>query len=377
MFNVSLNKDYSGIYCYTDKLNNNEIVYIGKDSHINKQQRRKNHLAKSRYNDQPFNRIIQNNPNRYEYHVLCRGKADNELLNIFEKGYIETYQPRFNYGPGGDGRAGAKLTKEHKDKISKANKGKKVSKETREKISKANKGKPGYNKGKKVSKKTREKISKSRIGVYTDEKNPRWRNDIPSPQQLHDEWKSGTSQKELTEKYNCGEATIKRRIAKVKKEDGRYNPNIPNNEIIFNEWINGKTQKEIAEKYQCSLRNIENRIQKYKKDNNITQINPCNKNHIIRYDIPDGYNLLEEKEKYNLTYDQLAEKYNCTRSLISHRIRKTRDKSAFKHYTNVPKGQELLNEYENSDVTQRELAEKYNCSLNCIKNRIKYARKNN
>ena len=52
-----------------DSLSDDEIVYIGKDSYIGKHQRRKDHLAKSRYNDQPFNRILQNNPTRYEYKI--------------------------------------------------------------------------------------------------------------------------------------------------------------------------------------------------------------------------------------------------------------------------------------------------------------------
>lgn len=55
-----------GIYCYEDLKNNNEIVYIGRDSYIHNNTRHKQHMESSRYNAQPFNRILQNNPQRYE-----------------------------------------------------------------------------------------------------------------------------------------------------------------------------------------------------------------------------------------------------------------------------------------------------------------------
>lgn len=55
-----------GIYKYTD-LKTDEVVYIGKDSHIDKKIRYYAHLTPSKYDDQPFNRVLQNNPERYEY----------------------------------------------------------------------------------------------------------------------------------------------------------------------------------------------------------------------------------------------------------------------------------------------------------------------
>ena len=119
------------------------------------------------------------------------------------------------------------------------------------------------------------------------------------------------------------------------------------------------------------------RMRKYKEENNITNVKTNHgKNHPgRRSDIPDGKGLLDEIDKYNLSFKQLAEKYNCSESLINHRIRKTRNKIILPHYKNVPTGQELLKEYETSNHTQRELAEKYNCSVDCIKNRIRSARR--
>ena len=37
------------------------IVYVGKDSHIDKNYRHKAHMEPNRYDDQPFNKILQNN----------------------------------------------------------------------------------------------------------------------------------------------------------------------------------------------------------------------------------------------------------------------------------------------------------------------------
>jgi len=51
-----------GIYAYFDK-KDNSVAYVGKDSNIEKNQRHKEHLRPSRYDDQPFNRILQSNPN--------------------------------------------------------------------------------------------------------------------------------------------------------------------------------------------------------------------------------------------------------------------------------------------------------------------------
>ena len=49
-----------GIYCYTDTLNNDEIVYIGKDSQITRNNRHYNHITKKRnhYEKEPVDCCI-------------------------------------------------------------------------------------------------------------------------------------------------------------------------------------------------------------------------------------------------------------------------------------------------------------------------------
>lgn len=100
-----------GIYAYWDnKLS--YYVYIGKDSNIYKNSRHYAHLDPSRYEDQPFNRVLQNNPERYEYRVLMKGDYNNKQLNKMEKFCIKhfktfyyDYPERkvFNFTRGGDG----------------------------------------------------------------------------------------------------------------------------------------------------------------------------------------------------------------------------------------------------------------------------------
>lgn len=181
-----------GIYTYFDR-KNGRIVYVGKDSHIDKKSRHNVHMAKSHYDNQPINRILQNNPERYSYDVVIEGDFDDDVLNTLEEYYIyiyNTYEDStcFNYTEGGEGTSGykhsdetrAKMSevlsgeknpfygKKHSDearaKIIEANKGKIVSAETRAKISAAKKGKT-------LSAETRAKISKATSG----EKNHNWK----------------------------------------------------------------------------------------------------------------------------------------------------------------------------------------------------------
>lgn len=90
-----------GIYYYTDNETGN-VVYIGKDSHIDTDKRHKDHLSKSRYYSQPFNSVIQNNPERYQYKVYCHVSNIDEL-NQLEFDLINLYRPKFNFKHGGDG----------------------------------------------------------------------------------------------------------------------------------------------------------------------------------------------------------------------------------------------------------------------------------
>ena len=153
-----------GIYKYTD-LMTGDVVYVGKDSHIDKNQRYREHLQPSKYYKQAFNRILQNNRDRYEYSVLyCSDDVSDGDLNMLEMSFIERYNPKFNFTKGGEGTVGFKQSKETRIKISESRKGKyggenhpnygnHLSEKTRIKLSEAH-NTTGYYKVKKRKEKT-------------------------------------------------------------------------------------------------------------------------------------------------------------------------------------------------------------------------------
>ena len=131
-----------GIYCYIDT-NNNEIIYIGKDSAIDKHNRHRQHYSKSHYDNQQINRILQNNPLRYQYKILWENNnCSNHHLNQMEIYYISKYNPKFNFTSGGDGCSGFKHSQKTKKKMREIRGGqnhyfynKKLSKEHKKRIS--------------------------------------------------------------------------------------------------------------------------------------------------------------------------------------------------------------------------------------------------
>ena len=88
-----------GIYMYKDN-KTGQIVYIGKDSHIDVDERHHSHKRPSSYDAQPFNRALQNNPDRYSYKVYCHASSLDEL-NRIEFDLINLYRPKFNFRHGG------------------------------------------------------------------------------------------------------------------------------------------------------------------------------------------------------------------------------------------------------------------------------------
>lgn len=163
----------SGIYSYIDK-KTNDIIYIGKDSYIHRNQRHKDHLRNGAYDKQLINKILQNNPKRYEYKILEKGDISQSFLNALEIVFIQKYNPRFNFTKGGDGTLGFNHSKETIEKILRNRPsmvgennpmfGKHHSKEARKKMSDAKKGIPtgrSPNKGKKTPLERKIKTSRS------------------------------------------------------------------------------------------------------------------------------------------------------------------------------------------------------------------------
>lgn len=84
----------SGIYCYCDTENNDEIVYIGQSIHM--ERRNKEHYRPTLRGDQPINKVLQHNPKRYKFKIMEECEVSD--LNKFEKKMISKYNPRFNFG---------------------------------------------------------------------------------------------------------------------------------------------------------------------------------------------------------------------------------------------------------------------------------------
>lgn len=167
-----------GIYYYWDN-EKDELAYIGKS--INCEKRHKAHLSPSRYDAQPFNRILQQNPCRFEFGIMI--ECNENELNYHEKNTIKIYKPKFNFTPGGDGLGageehpfyGKHHTLKHRKMLSKkmsgANNpmyGKHHDKEIKEKISNSLKGKNNPFYGKKHSNELQNQISFNRSKTTTN-----------------------------------------------------------------------------------------------------------------------------------------------------------------------------------------------------------------
>lgn len=131
-----------GIYAYSDT-KYDSYCYVGKDSHIDEGRRDYRHNQPYYYDEQPINRILQNNRERYDYVKLVELSDDftDDDLNDLESVFIDeldTYHydnPRgFNFTKGGDGRCGYEMSNESKKKISLKNKGKIRSDVTKQKL---------------------------------------------------------------------------------------------------------------------------------------------------------------------------------------------------------------------------------------------------
>lgn len=118
------NKRITGIYGYFDTLKY-KIIYIGKDSNIEKKVRHKQHYSPSLYNAQKINQVLQNDKiGRYSYVEFDKGYYNDDTLNEKEIYWISYFDPLFNFTKGGDGISGYEFTDEHRKKISESMRGK-------------------------------------------------------------------------------------------------------------------------------------------------------------------------------------------------------------------------------------------------------------
>lgn len=141
-----------GIYAYSDT-KYDSYCYVGKDSHLDENRRNYRHNHPYYYDEQPINRILQNNPTRYDYVKLVELSDDfsdddlNELESLFIT-ELSTYHYEnpygFNFTKGGDGSMGFKHSDVTRKKLSVNNArywlGKKFSEEHCRHMSESKKG---------------------------------------------------------------------------------------------------------------------------------------------------------------------------------------------------------------------------------------------
>ena len=113
-----------GIYQYTN-LNTNEVIYIGKDSHIDRKNRYNTHKSPSKRNAQPINRVIQKNPDNYKYSIICEYPTltDDELnymecMELMKHKFLYGSIPKLNFDVGGDGNTGFRHSDESRQLMS-------------------------------------------------------------------------------------------------------------------------------------------------------------------------------------------------------------------------------------------------------------------
>ena len=154
------------IYKITNDINS--LVYIGCTTQSIEKRLQEHLQPKARAND--FHNAIKE-IGKEHFRVELLEQGDNDSIKYErEKYYISLYKSNdsafgYNRTVGGAGTIGYVFTKEDRKKISLAGIGRKPTLKMLERISKMNKGKH-------LTKECRDKISKARIGKYTGEDNP-------------------------------------------------------------------------------------------------------------------------------------------------------------------------------------------------------------
>ena len=222
----------AGIYLIINKINGH--MYIG--GSVNIKNRLNQHKVGSDSDTQAIDRaILKYGREKFIYKIIEELPADWDIIGEREKYWISFYNTfenknHYNLKPGGE-----------KD----------------------------YN----LSDETRQKISKNHADV-SGKKNPAYRHDIPSAQELLEEYEKGNiKQKDMAKKYNCSIVLIERRLRKARKEKygDKGHPSlyahIPSPKELLHEYnLGNTTYKELSEKYNCSPSTIHKRIKKVRDD---------------------------------------------------------------------------------------------------------------
>lgn len=214
----------AGVYLITNKINDHK--YVGGSVDIHERFRQHKNYTDVEYSaiDKSIKKYGADN---FTYQIITELPPDWNIIGEHEKYWINFYntfedKQHYNLTKGGGGITGFKQSFETRKNQSERMKGKNNpfynkthSDETKRKLRKANKGKPNPH-----TKEQNKKIGDALRGKVQEESNG-FRQDLPTPKEIYNEWKSGLTQKQLAKKYNCGERTIGRRISRHKLEMNR------------------------------------------------------------------------------------------------------------------------------------------------------------
>lgn len=211
----------AGVYLITNKINDHK--YVGGSVDI--QERFRQH---KNYSDVEYSAIDiaikKYGADNFTYQIITELPPDWNIIGEHEKYWINFYntfedKQHYNLTEGGGGIVGFKHSletrKNQSERMNGVNNpfyGKSHSDETKHKIRKAKMNRPNPH-----TNKQNKKIGDALRGRVQEDSNG-FRHDLPTPKEIYNEWKSGLTQKQLAEKYNCGERTISRRIARHKTE---------------------------------------------------------------------------------------------------------------------------------------------------------------
>ena len=200
----------SGIYLITNNINGH--MYVGGSVDIKRRfsEHKISKFKKTQRIDRAINKYGADN---FTYQIITELPADWKIIGKHEKYWIKFYntfkdKKHYNLTPGGEG---VQLFGEDNSFY-----GKHHSDETKQYLSDIKTGVPNPH-----TAEQNKKIGDALRGK-TQENSNGFRHDLPTHEDIYNEWKTGMTQKQLAEKYNCGERTISRRIQRYKKEIGIY-----------------------------------------------------------------------------------------------------------------------------------------------------------
>ena len=184
---------------------------------------------------------------------------------------------------------------------------------------------------------------------------------------LEGEYESGLTIAELAEKYKCSQMTIHNRLKSIgceMRSKGVSKVIFPiTDKKLKEEYESGLTTTELSEKYKCSVWAIIRILDSFQCKRRHS--GGCNK---LNLSITDKK--LKEEYESGLIGKNLAEKYNCSIDVIYNRLKSIGCEMRSKKVIFPITDKKLKEEYE-SGKNSYQLAQKYDCESTCILNHLK------